>query len=61
MFAIIAAIIFGLALLLDFANADLGDAFTQGTLLMAGLLCLALHMAGVGVGARSWNWRRARR
>jgi len=61
MFAIIAAIIFGLALLLDFANADLGDAFTQETLLMAGLLCLALHMAGVGAGARSWGWRRARR
>lgn len=59
MFAIIAAVIFGLALLLDFANANLGDAFDSTTLLMAGLLCLALHMAGVGV--RTWAWRRARR
>jgi hypothetical protein len=59
MFAIIAAIIFGLALLLDFANANLGEAFDSNTLLMAGLLFLALHLAGVGVG--SWAWRRARR
>ena len=55
MFAIIAAIIFGLALLLDFANANLGDAFTTDTLLMAGLLCLALHLAGVGAGIRTWG------
>jgi hypothetical protein len=57
MLAIVAAIIFGLALLLDLFDADLGDAFTQGTLLMAGLLCLSLHMAGVGAGYR-WSSRR---
>jgi hypothetical protein len=59
MFAIIAAIIFALALLLDFANANLGEALDFNTLLMAGMLCLALHLAGVGV--RAWTWRRARR
>jgi hypothetical protein len=53
MFAIVAAIIFGLALLLDLADASVGDAFTPFTLLMAGMFFIALHLAGVGVGA---NW-----
>ncbi len=57
MLAIIAAVIFALALLLDLANANLGDAFTTTTLLMAGLLFLALHLSGVGT-TRSWRWRR---
>jgi len=61
MFAIIAAIIFGLALLLDFIEANVSDAFDSTTLLMAGLLCLALHLAGVGAGVRMGGWRRARR
>ena len=52
MFAIIAAVIFGLALILDWADASVSDAFTPGTLQMAGLLCLALHLAGVGVATR---------
>jgi hypothetical protein len=58
MLAIAAAIVFGLALILDWAEADLGDAFTSMTLLLLGLLLLALHLAGVGatyrprVGAR---------
>ncbi|WP_168197336.1 hypothetical protein [Kribbella sp. ALI-6-A] len=57
MFAIIAAVIFGLALILDWANASVSDAFTPQTLLMAGLLCLALHLAGVG-SATKWGRRR---
>jgi hypothetical protein len=57
MFAIIAAVIFGLALILDWANARVSDAFTPQTLLMAGLLCLALHLAGVGSTTR-WGRRR---
>ena len=56
MFAIIAAIIFAFALILDWADASLGDAFTPTTLLTAGLLCVALHLAGVG-----GNWRTVRR
>lgn len=55
MFAIIAAVIFGLALILDWADATVSDAFTPQTLLMAGLLCVALHLAGVGAG---WRGRR---
>jgi hypothetical protein len=57
MFAIIAAVIFGLALILDWADARVSDAFTPQTLLMAGLLCIALHLAGVGAGRR-WGRRR---
>jgi hypothetical protein len=56
MLAIIAAIIFAFALILDWANTNLGDAFTPTTLLTAGLLCVALHLAGVGT-----NWRTGRR
>jgi hypothetical protein len=61
-FAIIAAVIFGLALILDLANAALGDTITTTTLIIAGLLCVSLHMAGVGaaVRGRSIAWRRRR-
>jgi hypothetical protein len=55
MFAIIAAVIFGLALILDWTDATVSDAFTPQTLLMAGLLCLALHLAGLATNTR---WRR---
>lgn len=57
MFAIIAAVIFGLALILDWTDANVGDAFTTQTLLMAGLLCIALHLTGVGANRR-WGRRR---
>lgn len=58
MLALVGALIFALALLLDLVEADLGDAFTPMTLLLAGLLCLALHLAGIG-GASPVNggWR----
>jgi hypothetical protein len=57
MFAIIAAVLFGLALLFDLAGIGLGTVITQGTLVDAGLLCVALHLAGVATSTRSWNWR----
>ncbi|ADG76505.1 hypothetical protein Cfla_3634 [Cellulomonas flavigena DSM 20109] len=58
MLAIVAAVIFGLALLLDLVEANLGDAFAPQTLMFAGLFCLALHLGGVG-GASPVNggWR----
>ena len=61
MFAILAAIIFGFALLLDLLNTNLGaaDLLSPMTLLFAGLLCVALHMAGWGHGWASY--RRGRR
>lgn len=52
MFAIAAAVIFALALVLDAADASVGDALTPTTLLMAGLLCLSLHLAGIGTAWR---------
>lgn len=60
MFAIIAAIIFAFALILDWADATLGDAFTPTTLLTAGLLCVALHLGGVGATWRTPGRRRRR-
>jgi hypothetical protein len=60
MFAVIAAIIFGLGLILDWTDADVGDAFTPGTLMMAGLFCLALHLAGVGSAVRMGSRGRSR-
>lgn len=61
MFAIIGAVLFALALIFDLAKAGLGDVITTGTLVDAGLLCLALHLAGVATNTRSWNWRRPAR
>ena len=45
-------IVFGLALLFDFLDVRLGDAFTNQTLVTLGLLLLALHLAGVGTAAQ---------
>ena len=56
MFAILAAVIFALSLLFDLANVKVSDAFDPQTLLFAGLLCLALHLAGVGSAVR-WRQR----
>ena len=51
MLAIAAAVIFGIELLLDFADVSRSDPFTAHTLITAGLFCLALHAAGVGTAA----------
>lgn len=59
MLAIVAAVIFVIALIIDLAEADIGIA--AGTFVTAGLLCLALHLAGVGAPARTgrrWSLRR---
>jgi hypothetical protein len=57
MFAILAAVIFALSLILDWSDAKVSDAFTPQTLLTAGLLCIALHLAGIGTSS-SWRGRR---
>ncbi|HET9142120.1 hypothetical protein [Actinophytocola sp.] len=60
MLAIVAAIIFLIALLLDLTEASIG--IGTGTIVTAGLLCLALHLAGVGTAIRNrsgrWSYRR---
>jgi hypothetical protein len=58
MLAIVAAVLFALALILDLADKSLGEVITVSTLLYAGLLCVALHLAGVGGPMRSWGRRR---
>lgn len=58
MLAIVAAVLFGLALIFQLAGFSL-DRIDSQLLVVAGLLCLALFMAGVGTRSRSW--RRARR
>ena len=57
MLAIIAAVLFGLALIFDLTGVAFGN-FNTTTLLLAGLLCVALHLAGV---ATAWRGRRFRR
>jgi hypothetical protein len=59
MFAILAALIFALSLILDWTDTKVSDAFTPQTLLTAGLLSLALHLAGIGTST-SWLARRRR-
>ena len=56
MLAIVAAIILGLALILDLANVGLGGNIDLLTFVIAALLLMALHMAGVGT---AWSGNRA--
>jgi len=60
MLAIVAAVIFGIIILIDLTGASIG--INRDTLLVAGLLCVALHLAGIGVGTRTgtrrWTARR---
>jgi hypothetical protein len=66
MLAILAAIVFGFALLLDFLNTNFGapDLFNAQTLSLIGFLLLSLYLAGVGSGPRGGGggrWYRGRR
>jgi hypothetical protein len=67
MLAIIAAAVFGFALLLDLLDSDLGapDLFNWNTLVLIGLFALALYFAGVGrgpsTGGGGGRWYRGRR
>jgi hypothetical protein len=61
MLAFAAAVVFAFALLLDWMDENLGDAFTPTTLMFLGLLLLALHLAGVGGNVRTRSWSRTRR
>jgi hypothetical protein len=58
MLALVGAGFFALALILDLLNVGLGSTISLQTLLFAGLLCVALHLAGIG-GASPVNggWR----
>jgi hypothetical protein len=55
MLAIAAAVVFGVWLLLDLLDTNLGapDLFNFSTMATIGLLLLALYLAGVGSGPRA--------
>jgi hypothetical protein len=57
--AIIAAVLFGIALLFQLFNISL-SVITANVLITAGLLCLALHLAGVGSAVRVRGYTRRR-
>jgi hypothetical protein len=57
--AIIAAVLFALALLFQLANFSI-SVITATVLVTAGLLCVALHMAGVGNTVRVRGYTRRR-
>ena len=56
MFAIIAAILFAIAFIMELAGAGSGH-FTSTTVTTLGLVFLALHFAPLA-GVRSRRWRR---
>jgi hypothetical protein len=58
MLAIAAAVLFGLALLMELAGLNLGSVITATTLTTAGLLCIALHMSGVATDRKRFARRR---
>jgi hypothetical protein len=51
MLAIVAAVLFLIALILELVGFSLG-VFTATVFVTAGLLCVALHLAGVGANRR---------
>ncbi len=59
MVAIIAAVLFGLALVFQLAGFAL-SVVTAEVLITAGLLCVALHLAGVGNSVQVRGFRRRR-
>ena len=61
MLALAGAVVFAFALILDWADAKVSDAFTPQTLLFLGLLLVALHLGGVGSTYRVGGRARSRR
>ncbi|MEJ3652975.1 hypothetical protein [Pseudonocardia sp. TRM90224] len=59
MTAIVAAVLFGLALIFELAGFSL-SVITATVLVTAGLLCVALHLAGVGSSVHVRSYRRRR-
>ena len=63
MLAIIAAVVFGIWLILDLLNTNLGapDLFNFSTMASIGLLLLSLYLAGIGSGPRTGTGSSGRR
>jgi hypothetical protein len=60
MLAIVAVIIFVIAFLLNATSTATSAVFAPTSLLLVGLACLALHLAGVGTGWKVPSRRRRR-
>jgi hypothetical protein len=60
MLAIVAAAIFVIAFLLNASTTTTSAVFAPASLLLVGLACLALHLAGVGTGWKMPSSRRRR-
>jgi hypothetical protein len=58
MLAIVAAVLFAIAFIINAATVTTSAVFSSGSFLFAGLVCLALHLAGVGP---EWSVPRRRR
>jgi hypothetical protein len=60
MLAIVAAILFAIAFLLNATSTSTNAVFSPMSLLLAGLACLALHLAGIGTGWKVPSRKRRR-
>lgn len=58
MLAIISAVLFFIAFLINAAEISTNDAFSSVNVMLLGLTVLALHLAGIGTG---WSARGGRR
>jgi hypothetical protein len=58
MLALIGAVCFAVALLLDWTSEAGNTIFNHDTLMLLGLILVALHLAGIGAG---YDWRRRTR
>ncbi|GAA1752988.1 hypothetical protein [Luedemannella helvata] len=61
MFAVIAAVIFAVELILMLAKEDLGPVLTMNFLTTLAFLCIALHLAGAGTWGSRYRSYRGRR
>lgn len=58
MLGVIAAVLFFIAFILNATNEPTSAVFSSTSLLYLGLVCLALHLTGLGPG---WSWSGRRR
>jgi hypothetical protein len=58
MLGLVAAVIFAVAFLIAATSTSTSVLFAPGTLLLAGLACLALHLSGVGTAWKVSGRRR---
>ncbi|MBM9623643.1 hypothetical protein [Streptomyces zhihengii] len=57
MLGIAAAVLFFISFLINAADLGTNDVFSSGNIMLLGLMCLALHVAGVGGALRTGRRR----